>query len=157
MKTTFAPEPVVLLFIEAIKNALNIQLGLRSNVVKMQLPPNLSHLSNQTVVLEFSRDNIVGRLRFLVDEKTAAILYIKMTGEAPPKNNEDCWSALLELMNIIYASARQKINQLGYDFQPVIPHLAPFDKLKMNTSLVSADFKIGQILTEITFENAANL
>ena len=72
-------------------------------------------------VLALKEKEFTGSLGIGFPKNTFLAVVEGMLGEAQSDINNDNIDACGELLNIVYASARVKINQAGFSFEPAIP------------------------------------
>lgn len=72
-------------------------------------------------VMGFKSSEHTGSLSLWFPKPTFLAILERMLGEKYADINAENMDAAGEFLNIIYASARLKINQSGFDFQPAIP------------------------------------
>jgi len=142
----------------SIKEVFQIQLSLAVTYSATQ-----AQVDNSTefygASIEFGSESIQGKIRILFPEKTIFELFTAMVGGDSNSCNEDRLMAAGEILNIIYASTRVKLNDLGWGLSPAIPVLlkactkAPLQPWPESTTL-SFQSPIGTFATEMLIVEA---
>lgn len=107
---------------DSLKDAFAVQASttvklLQVTAVDPQSLPNVDIIS----AIGIRSSSIAGTLAICFPAPTFLGVLNKMLGENYAEITQENADAAGELMNIIYASARVKINQSGHDFAPAIP------------------------------------
>lgn len=82
-------------------------------------------------LLSAKSDQFHGTLAIYFPATTYVPMMNKMLGETQTEINEGNSDGASEFLNIIYASARNKINEAGFNFLPAIPSTLKGTKLEM--------------------------
>jgi CheY-specific phosphatase CheX len=110
--------------------------------------------------LTFQSSKIHGTFAILLPEVTFLMMLEKMIGEKQDAVSADNIDAAAELANIVYASARKKINSLGNDFQPALPVVTFGQKIQVHhppgsdVSVFTCKSEIGSFHAEISLKAA---
>lgn len=119
-----AEAQIPLLLQNAVVEAFSIQAGIKISVGKVVMEPADS-ASPEAIdcmsVIGVKGGEFEGSLALGFPKLTFLNIVEKMLGEKHEKISQEISDASGELLNIIYASARIKINELGMNFQPAIP------------------------------------
>jgi CheY-specific phosphatase CheX len=117
-------QQIPIFFRNSIIETFKVQLGTHVEIeaiipdsAKNTLSPDIACLS----VLGIRSSSHNGSLSLGFPKDTFLAIVDKMLGEKHTEIGPSNSDASGELLNIIYASARSKVNQLGFDFQPAIP------------------------------------
>lgn len=110
---------------QAVKDTFQIQIGLpvKTTATSMSAAEtqNATALLDIVSIMGIKCSTFTGSLTIGFPKETFLKIIEVMLGEThkdiSPQNADAC----SELLNIIYASARVKINEAGFDFQPAIP------------------------------------
>lgn len=104
--------------------ALRIQVGVTAEIVSASLEAaEIGKKSGHECmsVLGMKSSSMAGSIALAFPSSTFLAMLEKMIGEKHAEVTTLNADAGSELLNIIYASARVKINDAGFDFQPAIP------------------------------------
>jgi chemotaxis protein CheX len=115
---------IPLLFQNAVIDAFKIQASLEvrvGNVVSEPSDSSAPGIIDCMSVIGVKSEEFQGSLALGFPKATFLNIVEKMIGEKHEKISQEIADASGELLNIIYASARVKINELGLNFQPAIP------------------------------------
>ncbi len=107
---------------DAVKDTFSIQAGTPVEIVKVYMaePQSLKDISIISAIgLKSSKYS--GILALCFPSKPFLGILSKMLGESYSEITTENSDAAGEWMNIVYASARVKINQAGNDFSPALP------------------------------------
>ena len=111
------------LLIQAVKDAFSIQAS--TPVTLHQVSEATASDVNDTsiaAVISMVGAEVEGTLALCFEERTLLGVLNRMIGESYTQINKENVDAAGELLNIVYASARVKINEsAGYVFQPALP------------------------------------
>jgi chemotaxis protein CheX len=116
---------IPLLFQNAVIDAFKIQSSLDvkvGNVVSEPSDSTKPEIIDCMSVIGLKSDEFQGSLALGFPKETFLKIVEKMIGEKHEKISQEIADASGELLNIIYASARVKINEFGLNFQPAIPN-----------------------------------
>lgn len=121
-----ANESVIPIFLQqAIVDAFSVQLNLPAKVtVATTSAEEASRATSSLDVLSIMGvkcSGFTGSLALGFPKATFLQVLESMLGEKHDSINNQNADACSEILNIIYASARVKINNEGFDFQPAIP------------------------------------
>jgi CheY-specific phosphatase CheX len=85
-------------------------------------------------VIGISSDQLSGTLALAFPKDTYLAVTERLLGDKQIDLTDDNADACSELLNIIFASARIKINKSGFNFSPAIPTVATGEKLDIALS-----------------------
>jgi CheY-specific phosphatase CheX len=108
----------------AVVDAFQVQAGLKVQVGEVVMEPAIpaaQSIIDCMSVIGVKTDNFQGSLALGFPKSTFLKIVEKMIGETHETISQEVADASGELLNIIYASARVKMNQLGMNFRPAIP------------------------------------
>ena len=107
---------------ESIKATFSIQASTPIQILSVApLASESSQDIDLVAVIGLSGKTYYGTLALCFQKKTIIGIINKMLGENYADLGQDNSDAAGELLNIIYASARVKINESGLGFEPAIP------------------------------------
>ncbi len=108
----------------AVLDAFQVQIGVKvqlGEVVMEPASPSAQSIIDCMSVIGVKTENFQGSLALGFPKATFLKVVEKMIGEKHETISQEIADASGELLNIIYSSARVKMNQLGLNFQPAIP------------------------------------
>lgn len=113
---------VPMTLVDALKETFAIQAQSPVEILKVTVVDN-SALSDSDIVaaIGLHSSEAAGTAAICFPDGTFLGVVNRMLGENYSKVDAENVDAAGELMNIIYASARVRINQAGHDFTPAIP------------------------------------
>lgn len=150
-------------FLEATLTTLEQQANTKCEAQKPQLI-NLDDKSRSNDVaiagvISLSTDQFSGSITLAFPETVFLKIYESMCGETVDKINAEIEDAAGELLNIIYGSAKTKLNeQCDYKLVPVLPTILSGDKIKIRQTtyqkVIVLPFKtaFGLFHIEISFD-----
>jgi len=104
--------------IDAFKVQMSTEISVAVSTEKGPVPAaDLSVLS----IMGVKSSNFIGSMALGFPKSTFLKVLETMIGEKHAEISAENADACSELLNIIYASARVKINEAGFDFNPAIP------------------------------------
>lgn len=109
---------------QSIVETFEIQIGGKANVDSVTTdatPKDTDQKIDCISTLGIKSENFTGSLALGFPAATFLKVIEKMLGEKHESINDNNADACGEILNIIYAGARVKINQGGFDFNPAIP------------------------------------
>ncbi|AGH94524.1 chemotaxis protein CheX [Pseudobdellovibrio exovorus] len=122
---------------ESVINTIQVQMSVSSQVTKVNPSASPEQWGAVRCIssLALDSDTFRGTLTLAVSEKALINIIEKLTGEAPQEITTENSDAAGELLNIIYSSARKKINVDGaLNFTPSLPSTIIGANLQMATS-----------------------
>ena len=119
--------------VNSVKEVLSIQATVTVTVKKVEaVPPIQLPGIDIASSIGIKGKDLTGTLAICFPRATFLAIVGKMLGEAYAEINNENADAAGELLNIIYGSARVKINEAGHSFLPAIPTVVYGDKLKVS-------------------------
>jgi|GEM_PF-5555699 len=110
---------------QAITDAFQVQLNIETtvtvNTTSAQETGQAVSLLDVVSLMGVKATGFQGSLALGFPKATFLNVLESMLGEKHAEISDQNADACSELLNIIYASARVKINEAGFDFQPAIP------------------------------------
>ena len=123
-------------FLEATVMTLEQQANIKCEPQKPQLINLDDKLRSDDIaiagVISLSTEQFSGSITLAFPETVFLKIYESMCGEAVEKINEEIEDAAGELLNIIYGSAKTKLNeQCNYKLAPALPTILSGEKIKI--------------------------
>lgn len=124
-------------FIEAVVNTLKVQAQSPCHPGK----PHLLKVEDKTYapsigivgIITLATTKLNGTISLVFSEPVFLKIYENMFGEKHDKINGEIQDCAAELLNIIYGTAKTKINEMpGYDLQPAIPTVLSGEKMNLH-------------------------
>jgi CheY-specific phosphatase CheX len=108
---------------KGIVETLSIQLSMKAAVVRTAMVREQLHTKNFDCMSSVSLNSskYLGTLSICFPENTLLLMNERLTGEKFSSLSAECSDASGEILNIIYASARKRVNESGFDFLPALP------------------------------------
>lgn len=153
----FGIDPVIVANVGlSIPNAFKIQAQTDVHLVKVaKHDPKIRSEVDISAILGMSSPALMGSLGIFFPEKTFLNIVSKMLGETFPELTQEISDAAGEMLNIIYGSARTKINESGHNFSPAIPNVIRGKELQvahsegMNVVVIFCNSELGPFHVEI--------
>lgn len=108
---------------KGIVDTLSIQLSMKAGIARRGMSREQLLTKNFDCMSSVSLNSTkyLGTLSIGFPETTLLLMNEKLTGEKLTGLCTECGDASGEILNIIYASARKRINESGFDFLPALP------------------------------------
>lgn len=108
--------------VDALKQAFSVQISTPVEIKGAKaIPPTRISGIDLTAVIGIRSSALTGSIALCFPSRTFLGVVNQMLGEKYEKIDRENQDAAGELLNILYGSARVKLNQAGYDFAPAIP------------------------------------
>lgn len=151
---------------KAIIDSFSIQLGVNAEIASVSMERKGAALAAEKIeclsMIGIKSPGFDGSLALGFPASTFLKLFEKMTGEAVTEVTDQNADACGEMLNIIYASARVKINESGFEFQPAIPSTVRGKELSIAQANSSSYLKlncnseIGAFIVALTLKKSKN-
>ena len=110
---------------QAVSDTFQVQVGIKSELESATAESSDAENVNSGIdcmsVLGLKSSGFLGSLALGFPKDTFLRVLEKMIGETHEEVTPQNADACSELLNIIFASGRVKLNEAGFDFQPAIP------------------------------------
>lgn len=117
----------------AVKETFNVQVNCPLEILSAKaVDPEPSHDADITAAIGLKSSKFVGTLALCFPKATFLGVVNQMLGENHVEITRENSDAASELLNIIYGTARVKLNQEGHDFQPAIPTVAKGKEIQIS-------------------------
>jgi CheY-specific phosphatase CheX len=133
---------------EAFRVQLNMEIKVTASLENADHAQALNSKLDVMSIMGISSSTHTGSMALSFPKETFLQVLEKMIGEKHNAIDSQNADACAELLNIVYASARVKINQEGFDFQPAIPSTISGKELSL---------PLGQYNNFLTFKGETKL